>query len=375
MDIHKKPPFIITLYHVLFCILAIGFIIWIGQDIIVPIAFSTLLAILLLPLNNFFEKKMPRVWAISLSLVISLSMLLALIYFFSFKIAGFVDDLPTIKRQLNHHLRTVQNWGYSQFHLTRTEQKEYIEQATTQIQGKDGPGFIGKTLITITNSIIFLILLPIYTFLILYYRNMIRNFLVNIFSDHHRIHVVDVINESKLIVQSYMAGLLIEMGIITLINYAGFLIIGIQYAFFLALLSAVLNMIPYIGMIIASIFCMLVTLTTTNNLTDIILVLVVLTVVQFFDNNIIMPKVVSSKVKINALITIFGVLVGGAIAGISGMFLSIPALAIMKAIFDRIESLKPWGKILGDDITAAEKGKLLKLAKARLRRRKQNATE
>lgn len=210
---------------------------------------------------------MGRVWAISLSLVISLILLSALIYFFSTKIAGFVDDLPTIKKQLNRHLRTVQNWGSAQFHLTRTEQKEYIDQATTQMQGKkEGNGFIGQTLITITNSIIFLILLPIYTFLILYYRNMIRKFLISIFSDDHRDHVVEVIRESKVIVQSYMAGLLIEMGIITLINYAGFLIIGIQYAFFLALLSAVLNLIPYIGMLIASIICMLVTLTTTNNI-------------------------------------------------------------------------------------------------------------
>ncbi len=375
MDIYKKPPFLFTLYLVLFCILALGFLIWIGQDIIVPIAFSTLLAILLLPLTNFFEKKMGRLWAISLSLVISLILLSALIYFFSTKIAGFVDDLPTIKKQLNRHLRTVQNWGYAQFHLTRTEQKEYIDQATTQMQGKDGNGFIGQTLITITNSIIFLILLPIYTFLILYYRNMIRNFLISIFSNHHREHVVEVIRESKVIVQSYMAGLLIEMGIITIINYAGFLIIGIRYAFFLALLSAVLNLIPYIGMLIASIICMLVTLTTTNNIADILWVLLVLVVVQFFDNNIIMPKVVSSKVKINALITILGVLVGGAIAGISGMFLSIPALAIIKAIFDRIEPLKPWGEILGDDITASEKGKLLKLAKARLKRRRQISTK
>ena len=374
MDIYKKPPFLITLYLVLFCLLAIGFLIWIGQDIIVPIAFSTLLAILLLPLTNFFEKKIGRVWAISLSIFISLILLAALIYFFIIKIAGFVDDLPTIKRQLDHHLRTVQTWGYRQFHLTSTEQKEYIDEATTQIQGKNGGGFIGQTLITITNSIIFLILLPIYTFLILYYRNMIRKFIISIFSDHHKTHVVEVIRESKMIVQGYLTGLLIEMGIIALINYAGFLIIGIEYAFFLAFLSAVFNLIPYIGMIIASIICMLVTLTTSTNLTDIILVLVVLTVVQFFDNNIIMPKVVSSKVKINALITIVGVLVGGAIAGISGMFLSIPILAIIKAIFDRIEPLKPWGEMLGDDITSLEKGKLLKRAKERLKRRRERLT-
>ena len=124
MYIYKKSPFLITLSLVLFCLLAIGFLIWIGQDIIIPIAFSVLLAILLLPLNNFFEKKITRVWAISLSLLISLTLLSGLIYFFTYKIAGFVDDLPTIKRQLNHHLRPVQNGGYSTVHLTRNEQKQ-----------------------------------------------------------------------------------------------------------------------------------------------------------------------------------------------------------------------------------------------------------
>ena len=371
MQIGKNHSFLVKLFLALFCLLAIGFIIWIGQDIIVPIAFATLLAILLLPFNKFLEKKLSRVWAISVSLTISVIILIGLIYFFSVHVSNFVDDLPKIKSQLNRHLHTVQTWAYKQFHLTRSEQKQYINQATSQIQGKDGSSFLGLTLVTITNSVIFMVLLPIYTFLILYYRNMIRKFLVSIFADDHREHVIAVIRESKLIVQGYMAGLLMEMGIITLINYAGFLIIGIKYAFFLALLSAILNMIPYIGMLIASIICMLVTLTSSNNISDIGWVLAVLTIVQFFDNNVIMPKIVSSRVKINALMTILGVLAGGAVAGVSGMFLSIPFIAIIKIIFDRIEPLKPWGEILGDDITYIEKGKILKLAKERLKRKRQ----
>ena len=117
-------------------------------------------------------------------------------------------------------------------------------------------------------------------------------------------------------------------------------------------------------MLIASIFCMLVTLTTSPHISDILWVGVVLTVVQFIDNNIIMPKVVSSKVKINALISIIGVLIGGALAGVAGMFLSIPVIAIIKVIFDRVDGLKPWGMILGDDITGTQKGRIYrKLAK------------
>jgi predicted PurR-regulated permease PerM len=60
------------------------------------------------------------------------------------------------------------------------------------------------------------------------------------------------------------------------------------------------------------------------------------------------PKVVASKVKLNALFSIIVVFIGNALWGVPGMFLSIPLLAIVKLICDQIEPLKPWGFLLGD---------------------------
>ena len=105
-------------------------------------------------------------------------------------------------------------------------------------------------------------------------------------------------------------------------------------------------------MLIASVFCMLVTLTTSASMSDVGWVLAILVVVQFLDNNILMPRIVGSKVKINALISIIVVIIGGALWGIPGMFLSIPLTAVIKLIFDNIESLKPWGYLLGDTMPA-----------------------
>ena len=370
-DFSKKSPFLNKLALVLFCIIALGYILYVGQEVIIPIALSIALAILLLPMNTFLERhRISRVISIIISIFASLLIIAGIIYFFSREIAKFIADIPRIKGQLQHHLFTVQKWVYTQFHLTNSEQTQYFNKATAEIQDNKG-GFIGATFLTITNSIMFLVFLPIYTFLILYYRDMIRLFLVNIFADEHKEHVEHVLRESRSIVNGYMIGLLIEMSIITIINYIGFLIVGIKFGFFLALFAAILNMIPYIGMLFAGIVCMLVTLATSSYLMDVIWVAVVLTVVQFFDNNIIMPKIVSSKVKINALATIIGVLIGGAISGVSGMFLSIPAVAIMKVIFDRVPELQPWGAILGDEITMNRKGRLIrKLAEAKMRRKK-----
>ena len=73
-------------------------------------------------------------------------------------------------------------------------------------------------------------------------------------------------------------------------------------------------------------------------------------IVQLIDNNFLVPRIIASRVKLNALISIVGVLIGGALCGISGMFLSIPLIAICKVIFDKVDELQPWGKLLGDDI-------------------------
>lgn len=355
---NKSNPFYIKLSLILLMLSLIALIIFIGQDIIIPLAFAILIAVLLLPLNNFLERKgVSRV----LSIIISISLFIiisgAVIYFLSSQIVKFMNDIPAIKKHLADHAKTLQTWITQKFNLTKVEQTNLIDNATEKLKSS-GSGILGTTFLSVTNALLVLILLPVYTFLILYYRSMIKRFIVAVFKNEHEPKVVEVLQESKSIVQGYMTGLIIEMGIVAAINTTGFIIVGIEYAVFLGVFAAILNMIPYIGMMIASVFCMLITLTTSTNITDIVWVIVILTVVQFVDNNIIMPKVVSSKVKINALITILGVLIGGALAGVSGMFLSIPAIAILKVIFDRVEELKPWGLLLGDDITGHKKNKI-----------------
>lgn len=335
----------------LLAVVLIGVIIFLGQDILMPLGFAVVLSFLLLPVNNWLARKgLPQVPAMLLSIFLAVAFLTGIVYFFSVQIAEFTDDLPQIKRNLNRHIYTIQQWVGENFNISKREQEEAVQSATEDMK-TTGPGVLGTTFLTAASVLIMAVLLPIYTFLMMYYRDLIRNFLITVFADKHRESVQDVLRESRVIIQSYMLGLLIEMAIVAALNATGFLIIGIEYAIFLAVLAAILNMIPYVGMLIATVICMLITLANTNDIADIIWVGVALTVVQFIDNNLLMPYVVSSKVKINALVSIVGVLVGGALAGVSGMFLSIPGIAILKAILDRVEGLQPWGRLLGDDRT------------------------
>ncbi len=342
-------PFYHKLAANLLIIVILSAIVFIGREILMPICFAAVLAILLLPINNWMVKKgMPQVASMLISIFLALVFITAIIYFLSKQIGGFLEDLPTIKKNLNAHLQTAQQWIRENLNISKKQQNEAVTNAANDMK-HSGAGMVGSTFLSAAQAIVVLVLLPIYTFLMLYYRVLIKQFLLEVFTEQHRAKVEDVLKESRSIIQSYMLGLLLEMGIVAILNAVGFFIAGIQYAIFLAVLAAILNLIPYVGMLIATIICMVITLTTSNNISSVLSVAVVLTIVQFIDNNILMPYVVSSKVRINALVSIVGVLVGGALAGVSGMFLSIPGLAILKAVFDRVDGLQPWGMLLGDD--------------------------
>lgn len=352
-----QQPFYFRFTMVLLMLALIALFIYFGNDLVVPFALSMLIAILLLPLCDFLQRKgLPRVVSILLALLAAAVFAGGILYFLSAQIASFLNDFEQIKKGTNTHLNTLQNWIRQRFGISFREQEDMVNNILASLKDS-GQGFIGNTFTSLTNVVVILTLLPIYTFLLLYYRRLIRQFLVEVFSNTPKNHVATILSESKVVVQSYMAGLIIELIIVAVINAVGFLVLGIKYAIFLAVFAAVLNILPYIGMLIASIFCMLITLTTSTDISDPLWVLVVLLVVQFIDNNIIMPKIVGGRVKLNALFSIVGVVIGGMLCGIPGMFLSIPAIAILKIIFDRIESLKPWGKLLGDESDSASGSK------------------
>ena len=351
MQISNNSPSYITLSYKFLVIFFICFFIYVSQDVLVPFAYAVLLALLLLPLTNFLEKKhIPRALSIGISLFISFLFISSVFYFLSTQIANFVDDIPSIKQHLNDHYIVLQKWIKEKLHISFREQNQYFNNAASKIKNS-GTEYISDTFFSITQVLMLLILMPIYAFLILYYRDIIRRFLYAVFCKEHSEKVGLVIKQSKLMINNYMTGLLIEMGIVAVCNSVGLALLGIKYALFFGVLAAVLNIIPYIGMFTATLFTVLITLTTSNNTSDIVWVVVIMYGIHIMDVNILMPKIVATRLRINALMSILGVVLAGALIGVSGLFLSVPAVAMLKIICDQIEGLQPWGILLGDDTT------------------------
>jgi predicted PurR-regulated permease PerM len=207
---------------------------------------------------------------------------------------------------------------------------------------------IGQTLVILGNGLVVFFLLPVYIFLILFYHPILIEFIHRLFGTSNQSQVSEIVTQIKTVIQRYLIGLVIEAVLIATLYTIALLILGVDYALLLGIIGALINVIPYIGGIVGTALPMMVALGTKSSPWTAIYVLVIFFVIQLIDNNYIVPKIVASKVKINALFSIIVVIAGNALWGIPGMFLSIPLLAIVKLIFDHIEPLKPWGFLLGD---------------------------
>jgi predicted PurR-regulated permease PerM len=344
----EQTPFYQRLSLTLLSLGIIAAAVVLGKDVLLPILFATLLATLLLPITNYFVRKgMPRILSIGIPVLLTLVVAAGLIYVLSIQIINFLDDAPELNKKLSEVGTSAQKWINQHIHITVRKQNEYIKETVEGIKD-NSPKLVGVTFGSITGVAAYIILLPIYTFLMLYYRTHIKNFLIGVFKNGSEDRVKEVLVESSTIAQQYVTGLMIETGIVFTLNTIGFLVLGIKYAIFLALLAALLNLVPYVGMLVANVFCMLITLVSAEDPKSALWVGIVLAGVQIIDNHFLMPLIVGNKVRINALVTIVGVLIGGLLCGIPGMFLAIPTLAVLKVIFDKVPELNPWGELLGD---------------------------
>jgi predicted PurR-regulated permease PerM len=350
----KQYPFYIKSTVILFGIVLLSYSLISLRGILVPISFAVIIAILLNPLVNRFKKwGISPVFSIIIAMLIALIVFCAILYFLSSQIIGFGDNLPLLKSKFETLLQDLQHWLHIKFGLSINKQVKLLNEAVNKSEA-----MLGKTVGTALGTLAVIFLLPVYVFLLLFYKTLILNFLFEVFSEENTKQVGDILNQTKTAIQSYMVGLLLEALIVAILNSVALLILRVDYAILLGVIGAILNMIPYLGGIVAIALPILMATMTKDGFSTQIGILIAYAIIQFIDNNILVPRIVSSKVQINALFSIMVVLFGGALWGVPGMFLSIPAVAILKIIFDRIDDLKPWGKLLGDEVPTRHKGQI-----------------
>ncbi len=342
-------PFYAKLAFILLAIAALGFFVVEGKEILDPLLFGFLFAILLLPAGNFFEHrfKMPRSVASFTSILLMGLFIYGIIYLVGSQVANLTNDWPQLKQQVSNSAADLQDWIADTFHVNKHSQTAYVRNATNKIMAS-GTAVLGTTFGAVSGLALFFAFILIFTFLIMIYRRLLFRFVLQAASPAYEPVVHDIMENIQKVLRQYILGLLLEMTIVAGAACGAFFLIGVKYAALLGIITALFNIIPYIGIFTALLLSTAITF-ATGALTKALVVAVCVIGIHAVDANLLLPMIVGSKVRLNALITFLGIVLGEMIWGLSGMFLSIPTIAILKIIFDRVPDMKPWGYLLGGD--------------------------
>lgn len=350
----RKYPFYLKATVIIFGLILTVYVLKALSGILIPVACAILFSALLNPLfNRVCRPGLHRAISVTITVLIGVLIVSAIVYLVWTQIAQFSSTFPIFKARINVLVQELEKWIYLRFGVTTDKQVAFIKNALDS-----GPSALGSTIGTFFTTITLVLLIPTYVFMILYYKTLLLNFIYEVFAEEHFKSVGEVLDQTKNAIQSYMVGLLVEMVIVSAMNSVALLLLGVKYAILIGVIGGVLNMLPVVGGIVAIALPVLIATVTSDGFSTQFGVIIAYLVIQFIDNHIIFPRFVSVKVQINALISLIAVFLGNALWGIAGMFLSLPLIAVVKIICDRIEELKPWGKLLGDSVPTKHIGQL-----------------
>ncbi|GMQ29812.1 AI-2E family transporter [Algoriphagus confluentis] len=344
-----KIPAYLKAFSVMAFIIVLVFFLIVGKSLLIPLFMGGFFAILFTPIGNWMEKyKIPRTLACVLSLLIMIAFVAGLLGFIIGNVVSFTKDFSDTSDRLVTVAEQIDRWASSTFGIQENLSEKVEAEALIRYVNKNTSSITSFALSAI-GSMSGLILIPVFMFFFLLYREHLTRMMVMIYRNHDPALVKMRISNLRKVIQGYIVGVGKVMVILAILNITAYSIIGVKHAVFFGILGAILNIIPYIGPLIGVTLPMTYSFLTMDGLIYPVLVFGSYQVIQIIEGNFLTPKIVGGNVNLNAFITFLGLLVGGSIWGIAGMILVIPTLAILREIFSLSEETKPFALLLGEE--------------------------
>jgi predicted PurR-regulated permease PerM len=353
MKVSEQPFYFKATVKLLLLALIIAFLI-LGKNILIPFTIAVFFTFLLLPVSRKLELwHIPKSLAILISIILAFAIFGALLYFFYAQVLSFVNDWPVLEKTLTAKWEYFQQFIDETFHISRIEQKAWLTTKIKENASTGGVLVLGIFSAT-TSFLASFTLIPIYIFFLTLYRDKLREFVRLITKDDKTDQAILVVKKVSQVSQKYLMGIFLDVLILSILNSTGFMILGLPHAILFGVLASVLNIIPYIGVLIGSTLPIVMALLTKDSVGYALGVGAVCLFVQFLDNNFITPYVVGSSVSINPLTAILVLIASSIVWGIPGMVLCLPLTGMAKVVCDNIEPLKPYGFLLGEEVNFNE---------------------
>jgi predicted PurR-regulated permease PerM len=336
-----------ALRNVLQVTVLLSFLLYFGKNLFIPLSIAVLVSCILYPLCAWLERHgAGKTLAIATSLLILLLLISGIVYLAVAQVIRFEDEWSGLKGKLGEALDNLSAWLTAHLGVSHEQQQDWLN----GVSGNSRDGFIpfiGTTIYSLSISTVLLVLIPILSALILYYRSTLLKALYLLLPAEHPESLRAILRDTVHTYYNFIKGMIVVYLIVGVLNSIGLLIIGVPYPFVFGFLASIMTFIPYVGIVIASLLPMAISWLEYNSIWYPLGVVAVFTVVQYLEANVIFPFAVSSRLKINALVTIIAIVAGGILWGAAGMVLFIPFLGILKLVADRSPSLKAISVLLG----------------------------
>lgn len=332
----------------------------VAKSTLIPLLFAGFLSILLTPACSWMERQgVPRIVAALLTLLLAMTALGALGFLFYAQLASFVADVELIRTRLEEMVAQIEPLANRWLNIEDVVDVSAWSTTALGYMGDNATNLV-RGLAGAASTLTAALLVPVFIFFLLTSRTFLRTFLLRAFAsgDPTRTERVSTtLSKIKQVVQRYITGVLIVMGILAVLYTLLLFVIGVEHAVFFGVFAAMLNVVPFLGPLLGSVLPTLYALLTMNSLIYPLLVLGGFYVIQLFESNLFTPTIVGSQVSMNAMVALLLLFIGAQIWGFAGLILFIPLGAILKVVCDEVDSLKPFGFLLGRMPTSAQREK------------------
>jgi len=271
----------------------------------------------------------------------------AIIYLLFVQFSEFLEEWQSLRIKLSETINQLSVFISERFDISLEKQTEFINN-TLNNSGSQAFSIVRNTAYSLSESVFFLLMIPVFSTLILFHRQMLSNALYELFPKEKKNTIHEILVETINAYYNFIKGMLVVYLIVGLLNSIGLLIIGVPHPFLFGFIASILTFIPYVGIMISSLLPIAISWITYNSIWYPLAVIAVFSIVQLLEAYLIFPFAVGNRLKINTLVIIIAIIVGGILWGAAGMILFIPFVSVMKLIADRTPSLKTLSVLLGD---------------------------
>ncbi|EKD49587.1 MAG: protein of unknown function UPF0118 [uncultured bacterium] len=308
-------------------IIGIIALLYVIRNVIVVLFISVVLASSFDPIvDNLQKKRIPR-WVSVLIILIMLLGLIALIIFLM---------IPPVKNQIDQLTNNIpavfdqfQNIKDLAVKYDLIDNSQSLLNAIATRLGNVAQGAVTKVTGAFSGLITIITIIVLSAYLVVQ-ENGIKRFVKAVTPLKYRPYIVDLVNRIQFKMGQWLRGQLVLMLIVGGLTYIGLTLMGVDYALLLAILAGLLEIIPIIGIPIAIVPAIIISLTQSPILTIFVVILYI--VIQQVENHILVPKVMQKAVGLNPVFVILALLIGYELAGILGVILSVPAATAL-AVF------------------------------------------